>query len=142
MILLINSSSVHLISTMKLNIKHYINPILCKNPTIYSIFQPIFYLSLSTGMTPFDIRGRTFKNNLYFMLWCTVFGVVCTILGVLQLLNKKLLSSQIVISDITDSLLAWANLSSSATIILRGCFTKNKVCISLKSKAFLKLCTF
>lgn len=111
-------------------IKHCKRSLLSRKPniSIYDIFQPIFRISLLTGMTPFDIKGEKFKNNVWYPVWCTALAVTCTGLGMMDTLNRTFSNSMFLISDTTDFLLAWTNLLNDAAIMARGCIFKDKVC--------------
>lgn len=99
------------------------------NISIYDIFQPIFRISLITGMTPFDVRAETFKNNIFYPLWCTALAVTSTGLGMMDLLNRQFSNSMFLISDTTDFLLAWTNLLNDAAIMVCSVIFKNQASI-------------
>lgn len=95
--------------------------------SIYDVFRPVFRASMVFGMTPFDVKGATFKNNKCLAVWSIVLAIVCTVLGARDLVKREFTNSHLLISDTTDFLLAWTNLLNDAAIMLCNCVFKKKV---------------
>lgn len=97
--------------------------------SVYDIFHPIFYVSLLCGMTPFNIKGKVYKNSTLLVLCNITFAMTCTVFGILELRNREFTNRLALISDVTDYLLAWTSILNDAAIIVLNCVQRSKVCL-------------